>query len=67
MSLVDTAAEYLHAGLCVLPAILTEKRPALAGWKQYQRHLPTERQVRTWFADDAPLCVLAGAVSGTWR
>lgn len=64
MSIVDTATDYLHAGLCVLPAILAEKRPALAGWKQYQRRLPTERQVRTWFADDAPLCVLAGAVSG---
>lgn len=64
MSILDTATDYLHAGLCVLPAILTEKRPALAGWKQYQRRLPTERQVRTWFADDAPLCVLAGTVSG---
>lgn len=64
MSVVDTAADYLHAGLCVLPAILAEKRPALAGWKQYQRRLPTERQVRTWFAEDAPLCVLAGTVSG---
>lgn len=64
MSIVDTATDYLHAGLCVLPAILTEKRPALAGWKQYQRRLPTERQVRTWFAADMPLCVLAGAVSG---
>ena len=52
MSILDTATDYLHAGLCVLPAILAEKRPALAGWKQYQRRLPTERQVRTWFADD---------------
>lgn len=64
MSVVETATDYLRAGLCVLPAILTEKRPALAGWKQYQRRLPTERQVRTWFVDDAPLCVLTGAVSG---
>lgn len=64
MSILDTATDYLHAGLCVLPAILTEKRPALAGWKQYQRRLPTERQVRTWFAEDSPLCVLAGTVSG---
>lgn len=55
---------YLRAGLCVLPAILDEKRPALSGWKQYQKRLPTERQVRTWFTDNAPLCVLAGAVSG---
>lgn len=55
---------YLRAGLCVLPAIVAEKRPALAGWKQYQRRLPTERQVRTWFADAPAMCILAGAVSG---
>lgn len=61
--MIDTATAYLRAGLCVLPAILAEKRPALAGWKQYQRRLPTERQVNSWFAGDAPVCVLAGAVS----
>lgn len=61
--MIDTATAYLRAGLCVLPAILAEKRPALAGWKQYQRRLPTERQVSSWFAEDQPVCVLAGAVS----
>ena len=61
--MIDTATTYLRAGLCVLPAILAEKRPALAGWKQYQRRLPTERQVSSWFASDRPVCVLAGAVS----
>ena len=63
--MLDTATAYLRAGLCVLPAIRDEKRPALAGWKQYQRRLPTERQLRAWFADDVPVCVLAGAVSGS--
>jgi hypothetical protein len=62
--MIDTATAYLRAGLCVLPAILAEKRPALSGWKQYQRRLPTERQVTTWFAENQPVCVLAGAVSG---
>jgi hypothetical protein len=62
--LSDVPLGYLSAGLCVLPAVLDEKRPALSGWKQYQKRLPTERQVRTWFAEDTPLCVLTGAVSG---
>ena len=62
--MIDAAIDYLNAGLCVLPAIQEEKRPALARWKQYQQRLPTERQVRTWFADGAALCVLTGAVSG---
>ena len=64
MSCVDVATNYLSLGLCVLPANLAEKRPALPGWKEYQRFLPTEGQVRNWFAEDAPLCVLAGSVSG---
>ena len=63
--MLDTVTAYLRAGLCVLPAIREEKRPALAGWKQYQRRLPTERQLSVWFADDVPVCVLAGAISGS--
>lgn len=59
----DVAISYLRAGLCVLPAILAEKRPALAGWKQYQRRRPTERQVRSWFASEQSACILTGAVS----
>src|SRR5262245_52102921 len=62
--MLDIALDYLRSGLCVLPAILNEKRPALAAWKQYQSRLPTEAQVRTWFADASPVCVLAGQVSG---
>ena len=62
--MIETAIVYLRAGLCVLPAILAEKRPALPGWKQYQNRLPTEQQVRTWFAEETSLCVLTGAVSG---
>ena len=41
--MLNAAIEYLNAGLCVLPAILEEKRPALTSWKQYQQRLPTER------------------------
>ncbi len=62
--MIDAATAYLRAGLCVLPAILAEKRPALSGWKQYQQRLPTERQIGAWFAEDAPLCMLTGTVSG---
>ncbi|MDA0260921.1 MAG: bifunctional DNA primase/polymerase, partial [Proteobacteria bacterium] len=54
----------MRAGLCVLPAILAEKRTSLPAWEPYQTQLPTERQVRAWFADDAPLCLVAGKVSG---
>jgi len=61
---LDTALAHLRAGLCVLPAIVAEKRPALSAWKQYQKQLPTERQVSQWFTDAQGMCLLTGAVSG---
>jgi len=61
---LDTALAYLEAGLCVLPAIAAEKRPALHSWKPYQERLPTEDEVRAWFADAEALCLVTGAASG---
>jgi len=60
----DVARSYLRAGLCVLPAILDEKRPAVGSWKAYQRCLPSEAQVIQWFAKADALCLLTGAISG---
>lgn len=60
------ALSYLNAGLCVLPAIKNEKRPALGkSWKEYQDRLPTASEIETWFSDDPDaLCIVTGAVSG---
>ena len=62
--MIETARAYLDAGLCPLPAILAEKRPNLSGWKQYQKRRPTEHQLRQWFTNPQPICLLTGAVSG---
>lgn len=62
-----TALAYLRSGLCVLPALLTEKRPAVGEWKKFQERLPTETEVQSWFAGDDPdaaCCLLTGKVSG---
>lgn len=65
MSLQETAIIYQRAGLSVLPATRAQKRPALAGWKEYQAKLPTEAEVSAWFANDHDaLCVVTGSVSG---
>ncbi len=58
------AADYLDAGLCVLPARRTEKRPAVGSWKRYQSTLPTPAELSAWMAGgpDA-ICILCGAVS----
>jgi len=60
----NVAHAYLNAGLCVLPAIRAEKRPAIGAWKRYQDRLPTEAELSAWFNQphDA-LCILCGSVS----
>ncbi len=59
-----TAAEYLAAGLCVLPARLDQKRPVVSSWKQYQQRLPTAAEVGAWFSNGHAICIITGAVSG---
>ncbi len=61
----DAAKRYLDAGLCVLPAMRSQKRPALRSWKEYQSRLPTEEEIEAWFANEHDgLCLLTGSPSG---
>jgi hypothetical protein len=61
---IEIASNYLATGLCVLPAVRAEKRPALSGWKAFQSGLPTPQQVEHWFGGDIDaLCIVAGSVS----
>ena len=63
--MLKTATEYLEAGLCILPAVRVEKRPAVSRWKQFQQELPTETHLRTWFAQPQNgICIVCGKVSG---
>ena len=64
-NMLSAARAYLQAGLCVLPARRAEKRPALGGWRQYQKRLPTTAEVDAWFANGHDgLCLVCGSVSG---
>ena len=56
---------YLAAGLSCLPATKAKKHPAIGSWKNWQKRLPTDVEIRAWFsnAHDA-ICVVSGAVSG---
>ena len=60
----ETALNYLAAGLAVLPADKTQKRPTMA-WKDYQERRPTECEVNAWFCNqhDA-ICLVCGKTSG---
>lgn len=62
--IAQAATSYLRAGLCVLPAILDEKRPAVGSWKAYQQCLPSEAQIAQWFSTATACCLLTGSVSG---
>jgi len=63
--MLDAARRYLDAGLCVLPALARQKRPALRSWKEYQNRLPTEDEIAAWFAGGHDgLCLLTGKPSG---
>ena len=59
------AEEYLTAELSVLPAVREKKCPAVGKWKVWQERLPTDVEVRAWFANkhDA-ICLICGKVSG---
>lgn len=65
MSLLETAVAYCRAGLAILPAHPTEKRP-LAGRGQHGKNapFPVEGQVRSQCAAAEAICILCGRVSG---
>jgi hypothetical protein len=64
MNIRYTAVAYRRAGLCVLPAIRQEKRPAVPLWKPFQSRLPDEPEVARWFDEHTAMCLVTGAVSG---
>jgi bifunctional DNA primase/polymerase-like protein len=52
-------------GLCVLPAIPREKRPAVQTWKRYQQNPPTPDQLTVLFNPKTDgICLVTGAASG---
>ena len=63
--MIQTATQYLKAGLSVLPAKRADKRPAIGSWKKYQNRLPTETEVNAWLANPQDgICIITGQVSG---
>ena len=65
-SLAVAAQSYLSAGLCVLPANLNAKKPAVISWKAYQSSKPSDDEVSQWFSDGChkAMCIVASTVSG---
>lgn len=62
---LDTALDLVAEGVSVIPLRPRSKVPALERWAEFQTRLPTEDEVRSWFADPAlNLGVVCGPVSG---
>ncbi len=62
---IETARSYLDAGLAVLPAVRERKCPATGKWKKWKSHLPTECEIKAWFANQPDaVCIVCGKVSG---
>ena len=63
--LLTAARSYRDVGLCALPAIHRDKRPAVSKWKEYQSRLPQAAELDLWFGNGCDaICLVAGPVSG---
>lgn len=63
--MLKAALEYLERGWSVIPVVPQGKRPAIP-WTAYQNRLPTEDEVRRWWAEipNANVGIVTGKVSG---
>lgn len=63
--LSSLAKQYLNSGLSVLPANVQLKFAALRQWKEYQKRLPTDDELNSWFASgQSGICIICGCISG---
>lgn len=51
MKIIDAARLYVSKGYSVIPLKEKGKTPAIASWKEYQTHLPTDEELIKWFSD----------------
>jgi len=63
--ILKAALEYLDLGISVIPIIPRDKKP-LIPWQEFQRRLPTEDEVYSWFEchPERNLAIVCGPVSG---
>jgi len=64
--LLKSALYYLSEGLCVIPILPRDKRPALATWEEYQTRRSTVEEIAAWFGGNSTynIGLVHGPVSG---
>lgn len=60
MTITDTALNLLSRGIAAIP-VKTDKLP-LIKWGKYQDELPTETDLRSWFANAPAIAIVGGRV-----
>ncbi|MCL1999910.1 MAG: AAA family ATPase [Planctomycetes bacterium] len=63
LPILDAALAYHRVGLCVLPTVAGEKRPA-GLWKTYEDTRPDEEATAKMFQGAPGICIVCGPVSG---
>jgi hypothetical protein len=61
MNTLETALLWHSLGIATIPILAGSKKPALA-WEEFQRRLPTERELRGWFSTEYNIALVLG-----WR
>lgn len=63
---LNQAREYLRAGFSIIPLQQRSKKPALPSWREFQKRLPTEKELEAWFGngDKYNIGILTGSISG---
>lgn len=66
MTHLDHALKYLAQGFSIIPVKKGSKLPAVASWLEYQKRLPTEKEVTDWWTKwpEANIAIICGQVSG---
>jgi len=60
MNALETALQWHSLGIATIPILAGSKRPALPAWRQYQKRLPTEGELRAWFCVGYSIAVACG-------
>lgn len=66
MSMKEAALSYLKQGRSVIPVAPGKKHPPLVKWEEYQKKLPTEEDILSWWTEtpEANIALVTGAISG---
>jgi len=61
---VDTAIAYAGSGISVIPVLPDGSKKPAVSWKQYQRRIASEREIRAMFRPGHGVAIIGGTVSG---